>query len=532
MSFPKALLFIAFLTAFGLSYMGPVIEGDFFWHLRAGQTIWENKGMPSEFSTQWLGQFILYLIWRVSGFTGIVFLRVAVYTAIMGFIFFWMRREKVQFFICLFFLLFPARILMSFPSERPQIFTFLLFPLSVYMLEELRKSDKGPGLYWLLPPLMLLWANIHAGFVIGFACLGIYLFSGAISFIRKETSLRKLAVMAIISISPAVLLLFINPKAMAFMAGTAVSLFTPGSYMKSVQEYLSPLTAALHLGQYYPAYWFFLLIACMVLLRGLRRMPLVHILILVLFIGLSLRSLRFMPFLCMLAPLVAVHGFRQQDEWEKSKAVFAGFTVILALWLIFTPMNIKAGISEEFPRDAARFLRQAAPRGNIFNYQGWAGYLLWAVPERKIFMGVEGVTSEIDNAYEKVIWASRTTVFGRPEWRAILDAYGLNIVIMPGMSPISGEIYPLIGSLSRDRDWYLIYSDSVSNIFVRKSSENSGLISVYSLPKANVYLQIISQAKRYLEKEPDRAVLRRSLGTAYKRLGRLKEAQEALGKVK
>jgi|Deesub1362A_J573_1020465.scaffolds.fasta_scaffold02377_2 hypothetical protein len=541
MSLPKAVLFAAFITVFGLSYTGPIIEGDFFWHLRAGNTIWENKSIPSEyFSTQWLGQLILYFVWKLTGFTGIVLMRALIYSAILSFLFVWMRREGVSFFISLFFLLFPAHLLLAFPNERPQILSFLLFPLTLYLLEKFRKKhsqkDSTPAntktkavSYWFLPLLIALWANIHAGFMLGFVCIWIYFIAEIIYFLRKKTSLKSLSVIALIAVAPSVILLLVRPQTLTFITGVARSLLVPGAYMKSVQEYLSPITAALNLGEYFPSYWLFLLIAVFTLLRYVKIMPLHHVLLLIFFIALSLKSLRFMPFLTFLAPLVAVYGFRHY-QWENSRVLFAGFTAILALWLIFVPLNINTGISENFPQDAVRFLQKTKPWGNIFNYQGWAGYLYWALPDRKIFVPVEKVTKEIDAAYEKIIRADKTPILGKPQWRAMLDAYRLDIIIMPGMSPISGEIYPLVDSLVSDNDWYLVYSDSVSNIFLRATPQNSRIIRIYSLPKGNVYLQIIAQAKRYLKDEPKRKTLWRSLSHAYKRLGLKEEADKALKK--
>jgi hypothetical protein len=300
--------------------------------------------------------------------------------------------------------------------------------------------------------------------------------------------------------------------------------------MASVMEYLPPHLAAKGLGQYYPSYWAFLAIALITMAVRIRKIPLHHLLVLLLFVVLSLRSLRFMPFLLMLAPLVAPHSIGRSGNWENSKALFAGFTAVLALWLAVTPIRVQPGLGKDFPLGSAKFIERMLPAGKIFNYHGWAGFIVWELEGRDVFMPLQGVTDEIDEAYENIIWADSTPMFGKPQWSALLDAYGIDIIVIPGVSPVSGESYPIIDALMNERQWFLVYSDEVSNIFARNISGNSMAISIYSLPKPNAYIQVIEQAKRYLKEEPKRKALWRSLGDTYRKLGRLEEAREAYEK--
>jgi hypothetical protein len=530
MSFLKVLLLIAFITVSALSYMGPIIEWDFFWHLNSGKAFLEGEDIPlGQFPTQWLGQAILYLAWKVVGYKGIVFLRSGVYSAILLFLYFWMRRAGVQFFVCVFFLLFPARIFLSFPSERPQLFSFLLFPLTVYLLEAFRKKERT-GSVWLLPVLLALWANVHGGVLAGFACVFVYFLAEAVRFLGKKSTLGKLSTIGAVALAPVMVAALLEPKSVLTMMETALSLFAPGAYMASVMEYLPPHVVAMGLGQYYPSYWSFLAIAIVTVIVGIRRVPLQHLLLVLLFVALSLRSLRFMPFLLMLAPLVAPLFPARKGNWENSKTLFAGFTAVLCIWLILSPVKVRPGIGGEFPEGAVKFIQRMLPSGNIFNYHGWAGFILWELGGRKVFMPAQGVTKEKDDIYEAVVWAEDAAVLGKPRWNALLNAYGIEIIIMPGISPVSGEFYPVIDSLLAAGDWFLVYSDDVANIFVRDAPRNYRAISLYSLPKANAYYQIVEQAKRRLDDEPGETAFWRSLGDAYRKLGRFEDAEEAYRK--
>src|ERR1019366_4953236 len=63
--------------------------------------------------------------------------------------------------------------LASAPSwgVRPQMFTFTLASLLLWLLEA--GQDRPRLLFW-IPPLFLLWLNLHAGFALGLALLFAY----------------------------------------------------------------------------------------------------------------------------------------------------------------------------------------------------------------------------------------------------------------------------------------------------------------------------------------------------------------------
>ena len=49
----------------------------------------------------------------------------------------------------------------------------------------------------------------------------------------------------------------------------------------------------------------------------------------------------------------------------------------------------------------------------------------------------------------------------------LLDRYGVNTVIVPERSFMSGELYALVGLLTESPAWDLRYSDKTALIFVR-----------------------------------------------------------------
>ena len=79
------------------------------------------------------------------------------------------------------------------PVLRSHAFTFFFFGATLFCLEEIRGGKKWPA--FILPVIMLLWANIHGGFVAGVCTTGVYTVFAAPFFpgVAMATEARRLA---------------------------------------------------------------------------------------------------------------------------------------------------------------------------------------------------------------------------------------------------------------------------------------------------------------------------------------------------
>src|ERR1700730_4349765 len=177
----------AAILLFGLLAMTarPATDPDLWWHLRTGRWIVETGHVPhsdpfsftraghSWVSQEWLSEVAFYELWKHAGVSALI-----VFSAIItpaGFLLLYLR--------CLFYgaekhwaaaaTAFGA--LASAPSwgVRPQMFTFTLASLLLWLLESGHEKDRLKLLLW-IPPLFLLWLNLHAGFALGLALLFAY----------------------------------------------------------------------------------------------------------------------------------------------------------------------------------------------------------------------------------------------------------------------------------------------------------------------------------------------------------------------
>ncbi len=163
---------VTFVLVFGLG-AALRVDTDVWWHLRAGAYILDHgfiRSDPFSFTKagdpwidhSWGAQLVWYALWRVGGYgaleiaTGLLALlgSVLVYRMCIGGTY---LRCAVTGLAAL-----TASI---FWTPRPQMFTYALTAFVLYILFLRRHRDVD--VLWLLPPIMLVWANLHGGFALG-----------------------------------------------------------------------------------------------------------------------------------------------------------------------------------------------------------------------------------------------------------------------------------------------------------------------------------------------------------------------------
>ena len=87
------------------------------------------------------------------------------------------------------------------------MFSFMFFSILLYILEKTRKQNSR--LIWFLPPMILIWNNIHGGVVSGLGIIFIYMVCEFLS--RKAW--KKYFIVLLISVP----LLAINPYGLEYL---------------------------------------------------------------------------------------------------------------------------------------------------------------------------------------------------------------------------------------------------------------------------------------------------------------------------
>ena len=116
---------------------------------------------------EWLSQVMLYSSFAAGGFTGLVLLKsvwLTAFSVLVGLIAF---KRTGSYYVALGVGLATVTVLRNFVSDRPQYVTYVFLATTILILESRRRL-------WLLPPLFLIWANCHAGFIMGWVVMGAY----------------------------------------------------------------------------------------------------------------------------------------------------------------------------------------------------------------------------------------------------------------------------------------------------------------------------------------------------------------------
>ncbi|MFO0702449.1 MAG: hypothetical protein U0514_00995 [Candidatus Andersenbacteria bacterium] len=176
------------LLAF-LSWKLPT-DPDLFWHVRAGNDILAH-GIPHvnwyshTFATfpwvdhEWAVEVPMALLHRLGGFRLVTVAFALLLTGTLTFGLKWALPRRVAWPWVLVAGGTIAWLSASFLGSRPQMLTYLLLLLLLGLLRRLREQ---PRYLWLVPVLLLAWANLHGSFILGLAVLG--------TWVAAEVALR------------------------------------------------------------------------------------------------------------------------------------------------------------------------------------------------------------------------------------------------------------------------------------------------------------------------------------------------------
>jgi hypothetical protein len=301
---------LIFILALGLFAMAArtVTDPDVWWHLRTGQLILQTHHIfrtdPYSFTRaghawinhEWLSQILMFSLYRWLGYAGLI----VVFAGIVAVAFFivFLRCEARPYFAALI-TAWGAAASASTWGVRPQMLSLLLASIFLILLE---RSEQRPRLLWWLPPLTLLWVNLHAGYALGIGLIGLFLggeILGAIFGDKRSNGvaarLRQLTLVLVVCIAVVPL----NPNG-ARMYTYPWQTLSSSAMQQYIQEWASP---NFHQTLYLP-----FLLMVLALLAALacspKRLRPLDLLLLAVTLYAALRSERHIPiFVLVAAPI-------------------------------------------------------------------------------------------------------------------------------------------------------------------------------------------------------------------------------------
>ena len=339
-------------------------------------------------------------------------------------------------------------------------------------------SAKRPNLLWSIPPLTLLWVNLHAGYAAGIALVGLFLVGHALDsafgfepWVQAAPRIRRLA--WVLGVSIAVIPL--NPNGSKMFWYPLATLRSP-AMQRHIAEWFSP---DFHQPQYWAALAMILASLLAVALSPRRVLPR-ELLLLFTTMYMGLHSVRHLAiYLLVAAPILAglaeawvgsCAAFDRHDPPGRSEAapvpgkIRMGLNaLLLAALLAFAMARVHFVVGRQAETEAARFPEAAVgflsthhPPGPLFNYYDWGGYLIW-----KLYPGVPVYIDGRADLYGDAFMDSFAETYGLTNhWEAPLESWQIRTVLVPPSAPLASVLGSRAG-------WSQIYSDSQAVILTK-----------------------------------------------------------------
>ncbi|HZS13937.1 MAG TPA: hypothetical protein VFC09_05010 [Candidatus Dormibacteraeota bacterium] len=246
---PRVLLVAALLAAFA-ACVDVLHDPDLWWHLRLGRWILDNHTVPHAemFSFTAAGNTMVAHEWGsevlftlLSGVGGLLLV-----AAVMGLVA-WsglvalalrVRARGASAAAVAVAVLLGARAAEPVLGTRPQVITVALVCWTLLLCE--RHLVRGGRWIWALPPIVLVWANLHGGVVLGLGSLALFVALEALRIVLRRpgaASWDRLRAVAV-SLALAALAGCLNPDGPGLYR---YSLATSGSErLKPITEWHSP----------------------------------------------------------------------------------------------------------------------------------------------------------------------------------------------------------------------------------------------------------------------------------------------------
>jgi hypothetical protein len=475
----RALFLVVLFCGIFYLTLRPIIDPDFWWHLRTGQLIIQTHEIPrvDPFSFtanakqwithEWLTELFIYKLFQLGSYGLLIFIFSAIITTSLLFAFLNCPNGSKPY-IAGFTLLLGAIASGPIWGVRPQMFTILFTSIFIFLLDRYRLKQ---NLKWLIPiPLiMVLWVNLHGGYIIGIGIELIYLVGYILEILklryRNKTKIdvvtRKSLLILFSVIITSVLAALLNPVGIRILTYPFQTLTDP-AMQTFIQEWLSP--------DFHNVIW--LPFAIMILLLiglgmvGNRPISTTKILLTLVFGFGALRSMRNISlFAIVVIPVIAdqlsyLINFKLNPQKPsrifKWIAAFLISVIVVAVVLGFVKVinDQPKSVAESYPKEAVDWIIEHKPEGKIFNSYNWGGYFIWRLyPDYLVY-----IDGRADLYGEELMSNYRGIYFTQPGWEAKLNQNNIQLVLIEPDAMLAD-------ALRQSSTWKILFEDKLSVVF-------------------------------------------------------------------
>ena len=493
------LIFVVLLSALVFTPLSVRLLGDagIGWHIRAGQQIPATHTIPRVdsfsstmagkpwFAWEWLYDVVVGQLEASLGLNGVVWLTAVMIAAVFAWTFRLLIARGTNMLVALVLVLLAVSASMIHFLARPHVVSWLFTLAWFWILDssERESFDGSAGRrwrLWILPLLMLVWVNVHGGFLVGFVLLGIFLIAAAWTWFttrdgRIEKVLQKIAagkrmrelfVVGLFSVGASL----VNPYG-SELYGHVYSYLSNRFLMDHIDEYQSP---NFH-GIAQKCFLMLLLITVAVLAVRGRELRVGEGLTVLFAVYAGLYASRNIPvssilLVMVMGPLVPAselaRGFFQRMaavEGGLRGHVWAILAIAMTLAIAVNGGRVGSGVlmdahfdARRMPVEAVNFLGQHELDGPVLSPDYWGGYLIYRLyPKSRVV-----VDDRHDLYGEQFFKSYLKCIHGERGWEEFLREHHAAYVLLPRDSAVANLLVVTLG-------WKQTYADDVAVGFVR-----------------------------------------------------------------
>jgi len=497
------LIFVALLGVLVFTPLSVRLLGDagIGWHIRTGQQIMATHAVPRVdpfsssmgakpwFAWEWLYDLVVGELEATLGLNGVVGFTSVVIATVFALTFRLLMKRGTNVVVALVLVLLATAASMIHFLARPHVVSWLFTLLWFWILDASEREGfsgrRGQSRRWLwmLPLLMLLWVNVHGGFLLGFALLGIFWLGAVWNWFRAkdgriEQALERIAagqrswsLLWVGLLSAAASL--VNPYGWS-LHGHIYSYLSNSFLMDHIEEFQSP---NFH-GVAQRCFLVLLLVTLACLAAHGRELRISQALTVLLAVYTGLYASRNIPVSSVLlvltvGPLVPPTRFVERLS-ERMTAVQSGLRghlwpmVALIFTLSIAANGGRSGSTEimdahfdpkRMPVEAVSYLQKQEVPGPVLSPDYWGGYVIYrSHPKQWV------VVDDRHDFYGEAFFKSYLKMMHvEPGWQEFLSKHEISCLLLPRNAALTNI-------LLESRDWKPIYRDGLAIAFVRSSS--------------------------------------------------------------
>ena len=501
----------------------PLADPDIGWHIRTGERILATHALPRTdpfsstmqgqpwFAWEWLYDLLLGILHQACGLNGVVWLCALLVAATFVLLLLQLLKRGTGLLLAILLMLLAEAASTIHLYARPHIVSWLLSLLWFVVLdrwdrrEQWDRPKQGPlprWIPWFFPASMLLWVNLHGGWLFGMALLGIYTFAAWVEGLRA----RKNDAFAAIRAAH-----LARAMAWAWAVSALATLVNPFGWRlhAHIYRYLTDRYLMNHIDEFgspdfhgwaQRAFAGILMLVVIAFAANRRKLRFSHLLVVLLSAYAGFYSSRNLPVSSMLLVLIAgpmlwdnfvsladkpgawrwvrngtgrISNFSDRmgaQEMELQGHLWALGSVALAFaiclhvgWLGSWQVIHAQFDPKKMPVAAVTFLQgeivgDQASTEPVFSTDAWGGYLIYRMyRERKVV-----VDDRHDLYGSGRIRKYLILMQAEPGWQRVLEEEQIRTALLPTDSTLANLLREL------PREWRVAYEDKVAVLFEKR----------------------------------------------------------------